>query len=214
MTQDAPADVIRIRKYANRRYYDSSRSKHLKLEELYHLVRDGHQIQVIDGDGNDITNVVLAQLLLEHDPLKFDLFPASLLHQTIQANQELVRRFIDQYFSKALDTFLASKQQFDQFLTQAGLSPLQPLTPFDWARRFLLGMNGGRSEPMAAAETPEPSTTERPNDPSIDMLRSEIETLRHELERLRDEASEKRAEPAKATAGGKNNASARKTTRR
>jgi polyhydroxyalkanoate synthesis repressor PhaR len=190
MTEQPPPHVVHIKKYPNRRFYDQTRSRHVKLDELYQLVQDGHEIVVTDSAGNDITNVVLTQLILEHDPPKLDLFPATLLHQAIQANQEMVKTFVDQYFSRAMDAFLASRQQFDAFLAQAGLSPLQPLTPFDWAQRFLFGMT--RETSPGASPAPEPpaeSPTPAPED--FHALRDEIESLRSEVQRLRDSTAQK-----------------------
>lgn len=148
------ADVVHeIKKYPNRRFYDATSRRHVTLNELYDLVREGGQIAVTDSrTGQDITNVVLTQIILEHDPPKLDLFPAPLLHQAIQANQQLVRRFIDEYFANAMNAFVNSSKQFDAFVRQAGLSAL-PASPFEWARRFFGGMQGGihRRPPGAAA---------------------------------------------------------------
>jgi len=149
MSADQPA-VLQIRKYPNRRFYDASRSRHVKLEELHELVRGGQRIQVTDPQGRDITNQVLTQILLEHDAPKLELFPVALLHQALQANQQVFRRFVDEYFARAMDAFLASKQQFDAFLVQAGLSPLTAGTPFDWAQAVFRAFGGS----PAAALTP------------------------------------------------------------
>lgn len=179
MEAGSSPEVLKIRKYPNRRFYDASRSRHVTLDDLHQLVRAGNRIEVTDADRRDITNVVLTQILLEHDPPKLDLFPASLLHQAVQANQDMVRRFIDEYFSKAMDHFLNSRKQFDTFLAQSGLSPMQPTTPFDWARRFLQGFEKGG--PNAPAQ---PSSPAAVHDVAVESLRGEVEKLRVELARL------------------------------
>ena len=62
---------IELRRYPNRRYYDSTRSQHLTLDDIYRLVRDGYSVTVSDSkSGDDITARVLTQLILEHDPLE------------------------------------------------------------------------------------------------------------------------------------------------
>ncbi len=132
-----------VKKYPNRRFYDVTRSRHVTLSDLHELVRDGNEIHVIDSaTGSDITNVVLAQIILEHDPPKLDLFPASLLHQAIQANEQMVRKFIEQYFAQAMDAFVRSRKQFDDYLRQVGFSALTPMAPFDWVR-MLFPQGGG-----------------------------------------------------------------------
>jgi len=182
MDPAAAPQTLKIKKYPNRRFYDATRSRHVTLDELHQLVRAGHQIEVIDAEGRDITNVVLTQILLEHDPPKLDLFPASLLHQAVQANQAMVRRFIDEYFSKAMDLFLNSRKQFDAFLAQAGLSPLQPLTPFDWARKFLLGFGQSSTPETRVAATAGAVPPSAASDDAVQSLRAEVEALRAELE--------------------------------
>lgn len=147
---DEPGDVkvYEIKKYPNRRFYDVTRSRHVTLNELYDIVLGGDRIVVHDSKtGTDITNVVLTQIILEHDPPKLDLFPASLLHQAIQSNQQMVRRFIDQYFAQAVDAFSRSRQQFDHFLSKSGFSPLSPTAPFDWVRMLIPDAGGGQRRP-------------------------------------------------------------------
>ena len=70
--------VFEIKKYPNRRFYDVTRSRHVTLNDLYELVQVGERILVTDSKtGADITNIVLTQIILEHDPPKLDLFPAA-----------------------------------------------------------------------------------------------------------------------------------------
>ena len=178
--------VLRIKKYPNRRFYDATRSRHVTLEDLYRLVRAGREIAVTDAEGNDITNVVLTQIILEHDPPKLDLFPATLLHQAIQANQDMIRSFIDQYFSKAMDAFLVSRKQFETFLAQAGFNPLQQVSSFDWAKRFI----GGLESPKSAGPPPGPGPDaarppETASAEAVAALRGEVAALRAELDRMR-----------------------------
>src|SRR6266404_2360610 len=136
--------VFEIKKYPNRRFYNVTRSRHETLSELYELVKTGQQIHVTDSKtGHDITNVVLTQIILEHDPPKMDLFPASLLHQAIQANQQMVRKFVEQYFAQAVDAFSQSRRQFEDFLKKSGFSSLTPSAPFDWVRMLFPGMGNG-----------------------------------------------------------------------
>jgi polyhydroxyalkanoate synthesis repressor PhaR len=177
--------TLEIKKYPNRRFYDVSRSRHVSMADLYELVRAGRLIRVTDSrTGADITNVVLTQIILEHDPPKLDLFPASLLHQAIQANQQMVRSFVEQYLARAMDAFVASRRQFDEFLRQAGFSALQPTAPFDWVRMLMPGLGAG--PPAGSAGTPPP-----PRDDLGD-VRAELDRLRAELRRLQRPAEGRR----------------------
>jgi polyhydroxyalkanoate synthesis repressor PhaR len=129
---------LAIRKYPNRRYYDATRSRHVTLEEIHALIRDGYEIAVTDSKtGADITAKVLAQIILELDPPKLDVFTVPLLHRLIRANEQLVQDFIEKYFNRALTAFLDSQRQFEAYLRQMlGLQTESSLTA-DWARLML-----------------------------------------------------------------------------
>lgn len=180
-----------IKKYPNRRFYDVTRSRHVTLTDLYELVREGHEINVIDSTtGDDITNVVLTQIILEHDPPKLDLFPSSLLHQAIQANQQMVRKFIDQYFAQAMDAFVRSRRQFDDYLRKSGFSALTPTAPFDWVRMLF----PGASDAASSSGSP-PSSRDAapdPGDDPVQALREQMASLSQELETLRASTSSSR----------------------
>src|SRR5438128_1346200 len=105
----APEKKLRLRKYPNRRYYDLTHSRHLTLEEIYDFIREGYDIEVVDSKtGQDITPKVLAQIIIELDALKLDVFPVPMLHRLLRSNQKLVGNFINRYFNQPLSSFLDS----------------------------------------------------------------------------------------------------------
>jgi polyhydroxyalkanoate synthesis repressor PhaR len=111
---------LTLRKYPNRRYYDTSRSRYVTLEEIYALIREGYEVQVSDSKtGQDITAKVLAQIILELDPPKLGVFPVPLLHRLIRANEQLVNDFVEKYFNQALSLFLDSQRTVEQSFRQA-----------------------------------------------------------------------------------------------
>ena len=70
--------TLEIRKYQNRRYYDSTRSRHLSLQQIHQLIIEGYNIRVLDAKTNeDITTKVLTQILLEYEPVKPTLIQVS-----------------------------------------------------------------------------------------------------------------------------------------
>ncbi|MDB6110370.1 MAG: hypothetical protein JWR69_2120 [Pedosphaera sp.] len=108
---------LEIRKYPNRRYYDVTRSQHLTLEDIRSLVRDGYDIRVTDSKTSTvITAKVLAQIILELDAEKIDMFPVALLMRLIRVNDRLVQDFMERYFEQALSMFLQYRQQFEEQL--------------------------------------------------------------------------------------------------
>ena len=88
--------TLEIRKYQNRRYYDSTRSRHLSLQQIHKLIIEGYNIRVLDAKTNeDITSKVLTQILLEYEPVKLDLFSNELLTRAIRVNDRLLKDFVD-----------------------------------------------------------------------------------------------------------------------
>lgn len=120
MTESRERKTVELRKYPNRRYYDSTHSCHVSLEGIYDLIREGHDVRITDSkSGEDITGRVLAQIILDHDPPKLDVFPVELLHQIIRSNEQIMRDFVDKYFNQALMSFLESQKQFNEYFRQA-----------------------------------------------------------------------------------------------
>lgn len=178
-----------IRKYPNRRYYDSTRSKHLTLEQIHGLIRDGYEIRVTDSkSGEDITAKVLAQIILELDPPKLSVFPAELLHRLIRANEQLVTDFTEKYFSNALSAFLESRRHFELYLREAlNLGKTESGSP-DWMRLVFGGFPAAWNPPAPGGKPAVPAGV-----PSAEAdLRRELRDLRAELETLRKSARARR----------------------
>jgi polyhydroxyalkanoate synthesis repressor PhaR len=107
--------TLEIRKYQNRRYYDSTRSRHLSLQQIHKLIIEGYNIRVLDAKTNeDITSKVLTQILLEYEPVKLDMFSTELLTRAIRVNDRLLKDFVDVYFRQAFEAFCGSQKQVDQ----------------------------------------------------------------------------------------------------
>jgi len=128
-------EPVELRKYPNRRYYDSTHSRHVTLEEIYSMIRDGREIRVTDSkSGQDITARVLAQIIIELDPPKLGVFPVALLHRILRANEQIVNDFVQKYFNQALNSFLDSQKNFEQHLRQAMGIPASAPSMLDLAR--------------------------------------------------------------------------------
>ncbi len=85
-------ETVRIRKYPNRRLYDTSRSRHLTHDGVISLIRDGKTVQVTDSrSGADITNIVLLQIMVERDPAKVQALPSALVHRAMRSDESTLR---------------------------------------------------------------------------------------------------------------------------
>lgn len=88
-----------IKKYANRKLYDTRTSKYVTLEGIGELVRDGHEIKVVDRDsGNDLTQVILSQIVLSHEkrgPARLVDAGGEVIHDRGQALLDYVRKTLN-----------------------------------------------------------------------------------------------------------------------
>jgi polyhydroxyalkanoate synthesis repressor PhaR len=179
---------LSIKKYPNRRYYDSTQSRHLTLEQLHALICDGYEIAVTDSKtGQDITAKVLAQLIIELDPPKMGVFPAALLHQVLRSNERVVGEFVEKYFTRPLSAFFESQRHVESaFRAAMGLDAGTP-SAAEWARR-MWGPFAGGFAPVVPPPVPAPVASPLPPDPApsaASELHREIERLRSELEQAR-----------------------------
>lgn len=186
---------IDLRKYPNRRYYDTTRSRHVTLEEIHGMIRDGSDVHVTDSKtGEDITAKVLAQIILEHDPPKLGIFPVEMLHQIIRANEPLIRDFVEKYFNQAWKAFFESQRQFDKYLRQAlGLQPPLPLGQ-EWMR-MMMGPLGAAFFANGGAGARDAGAREGSQDPPLETdLRHTVQDLKEQVAALRRELGQQRSQ--------------------
>jgi polyhydroxyalkanoate synthesis repressor PhaR len=132
------SEIVRIKRYPNRRFYDRTSRKYVTLQEIEELVREGQTIDVRDSKSDeDLTRVVLTQILLERRPERMELFPVAMLHLMLRAN-DLALEFLRMFLKLSLATM-------EGFQGPKMLSP--PVTPFDWMRMFFPGFSPGPRPP-------------------------------------------------------------------
>jgi polyhydroxyalkanoate synthesis repressor PhaR len=133
MNAQGKPQTLDIRKYPNRRYYDATHSRHLTLEEILELIRQGHDIKVTDSrTGADITAQVLTQMILELETKKIANLPVALLLNLIRSNDQLIRDFVEKYFNQALTAYLQYQKQMASFMPFAAW-PQGMMNPFSAA---------------------------------------------------------------------------------
>ena len=127
-------DRIVIKKYANRRLYDTSNSRYINLEDIATLVRNGKDVQVLDAStGEDITRVTLTQIIVEDAKGQPSGLPLELLRQLIQASDRVGQEFIMWYLKSAFDAYSKAQSSLQTRLSEmqsAALSPIQMVKRF------------------------------------------------------------------------------------
>ncbi len=122
--------TILIKKYSNRKLYDQSRSRYVTLDEIASLIREGHEVKVVDAtSGEDLTGVTLAQVILENERTHKTAFPAAFLHQLIK-HGEAMQDFFQRYMMASLDAFVSGQHEtsraWREWAARAGWMPPAP----------------------------------------------------------------------------------------
>ena len=157
--------VIVIKKYGNRRLYDTAGSRYVNLDDLAAHIRAGRDVRVVDAKtGQDLTRVVLTQIITEDARDKPTGLPLELLRQLIVASDEVRQEFLMWYLKSAFDTY-----QKLQDTVQNRLSEVQSaiLSPVDVMKRFL-----GAAQPAPAKSADEAE---------VDRLRQRVAELESRL---------------------------------
>jgi polyhydroxyalkanoate synthesis repressor PhaR len=127
--------VVVIRKYPNRRLYDTSSGRYVNLEAVAALVRRGADVRVVDAKtGEDVTRVVLTQIIVEDAKDQPAGLPLELLRQLIQTTDRAGQEFIMWYLKSAFDAY-----QKVQEGVQSRISDVRSaaLSPFNIVRNLL-----------------------------------------------------------------------------
>lgn len=127
-----PVQVV-IKKYGNRRLYDTSSSTYVNLDDLAKMVRNGTDVKVVDATtGEDLTRVTLTQIIVEDAKDQPSGLPLELLKQLIVASDHVGKEFIMWYLKSAFDAY-----QKMQGALQSGIAGVA--SPVDTLRNFLRG---------------------------------------------------------------------------
>ena len=97
---------VTIKKYANRRLYDTESSSYITLDRLAEMVREGREFEVVDAkSGEDITRQVLTQIIVDEESRGSTLLPINFLKQIIGLYGNSMQTFVPQYLEAAMDAF-------------------------------------------------------------------------------------------------------------
>jgi len=108
------AEKIILKKYANRRLYDTDKSKYVTLNEVAERIRSGQQVEVVDAKTKaDVTAFILTQIVLEEAKNKNVLLPVPFLYLIIQYGDTVLVDFFDNYLQQAINSYLVYKSSMD-----------------------------------------------------------------------------------------------------
>ncbi|HKE20543.1 MAG TPA: polyhydroxyalkanoate synthesis regulator DNA-binding domain-containing protein [Kofleriaceae bacterium] len=166
-----------IKKYGNRRLYDTEDSRYITLEELAGKLRSGRDVRVVDAkNGQDLTQVTLTQIIIEGRNAA-RLLPVGLLSELIRLSDDALAEFLGRYVGAALELYLQSRRGAEAAMAYNPFAGLPFAASNALARMFMtpLGWSGEPpSSPMSIPPVPASRTDE-----------SEVATLRRELDELK-----------------------------
>jgi polyhydroxyalkanoate synthesis repressor PhaR len=193
--QPGGAKPVVVKKYANRRLYNTATSSYVTLDDLARMIKEGGNFVVKDAKtGEDLTRSVLTQIIVEQEQKGQNLLPISFLRQLIGFYGDNMQFLIPGYLEQAMIAFARNQEQMRSNLRATfGMFPFgqfeeiskQNMAMFERALRMLSPAsveNGGPAEagPKDAAEPPK----EAAEDPRLRRLEAQIEALRLQLEAL------------------------------
>jgi polyhydroxyalkanoate synthesis repressor PhaR len=195
---------ITIKKYANRRLYNTGTSTYVTLEDLAKMVKDGEDFVVYDAkSGEDITRPVLGQIIFEQEGKDGQgLLPITFLRQLIRFYGDSMQMLVPSYLEFSLDKFVGEQQKMrEQFTSALGANNIPGAQMFtvmeEQARKNLAIFNQALSmmnpfvatlQPGAAAATtatePAKPGDAKANAPDLDELKKQIAEMQRQIEGL------------------------------
>ncbi|NNG03733.1 MAG: polyhydroxyalkanoate synthesis repressor PhaR [Inquilinus sp.] len=188
---DAP---VTIKKYANRRLYNTASSTYVTLDHLAQMVREGTDFVVYDAkSGDDITRAVLTQIIVEQEGKGQNLLPISFLRQLIGMYGDNLQWLVPNYLDYSMQAFSRNHDQMRQYFqdTMAGVFPFgafedmgkQNVAMFEQAMKMFTPFtgpeNGGKAPAAGAPAPPRPPTAEQ--SASIEELQQRLDSLQKQL---------------------------------
>jgi len=184
---------ITIKKYANRRLYNTGTSTYVTLEDLASMVKEGEDFLVYDAKtGDDITRSVLAQIIFEQEnKAGQNLLPTTFLRQLIRFYGDSMQMVVPKYLEQSIDTLTREQEKFRKQMTNTfSGTPSAPLEEHVRRNMEMFERTFAMFKPFAAparngAETQTPSSNEEPADHGdIDELKRQMKEMQERLERM------------------------------
>ncbi|KIU27366.1 polyhydroxyalkanoate synthesis repressor PhaR [Sphingomonas melonis] len=181
MKKQQPGDgVVIIKKYANRRLYNTETSSYITLDHLATMTREGRDFKVVDAKtDDDITHNVLTQIIMEEESRGQTMLPVSFLRQLIAMYGDSMQSMVPGYLEASMDSFRRNQEQFKSAVEGAFAH-----SPFAEIAKRNMQMFEAATQAFGVAPTMAPAAAAAPVAPAS--KDDEIAALKAELTRLQD----------------------------
>ncbi|MFL6858116.1 MAG: polyhydroxyalkanoate synthesis repressor PhaR [Allosphingosinicella sp.] len=177
--------VVIIKKYANRRLYDTESSSYITLDRLAEMVRQKREFKVVDAkSGEDITRPVLAQIIMDEESRGSEMLPINFLRQLIGLYGDRMQGLVPQYLEASMDALQRNQAQLRDAL--AGAFTGGPFAELAKRNMEMFQAAAGVARPGAGAPGATAPAAAEPNDrdAEIHRLRSELAALQAKVDKL------------------------------
>jgi polyhydroxyalkanoate synthesis repressor PhaR len=167
---------VTIKKYANRRLYDTESSTYITLDRLAQMVREGREFEVVDAkSGDDITRQVLTQIIVEEEARGTTMLPINFLKQLIGLYGNSMQNFVPQYLEAAMDAFQRNRSAVKDAFSGNVFADLakRNLAMFEDASRAFTGPSNKNSAKAEGASNSD-----------VEQLKAELAALQAKVDRL------------------------------
>ncbi|VXC97809.1 polyhydroxyalkanoate synthesis repressor PhaR [Sphingomonas sp. 8AM] len=172
--------VVVIKKYANRRLYNTESSSYITLEHLAAMTREGREFKVVDAKTDeDITHNVLTQIIMEAESRGQTMLPVNFLRQLIALYGDSMQAMVPDYLDASMDSFRRNQAQFKTAVEGAFAG-----SPFAEIAKRNLEMFEAAAQAFKPAVAAAPATGAVGKDGEIAALKAELAQLRDKVDKL------------------------------
>ena len=192
--KDGNKPAVRIKKYANRRLYNTAKSSYVTLDYLSQMVREGQDFTVEDAKtGEDITRSVLTQIIVEEEGKGQNMLPITFLRQLISLYGDNLQFLVPRYLEQSMEAFGKNQDQMRTYLKESfgGIFPFdrfqemskQNVAFFEQAMRMWSPFRGNQ-QGGDAGNAAAPSAKPEAKSADLDDLKAQMQALQKQLETL------------------------------
>jgi polyhydroxyalkanoate synthesis repressor PhaR len=198
---EAQGELVVIKKYANRRLYNTAASSYVTLDHLSEMVREGTDFVVLDAKTNDdITRSVLTQIIFEQESKGQNLLPVQFLRRLIRFYGDQMQGFLPPYLEMSMESFSKAQEKMRENMSRA-FGATTPMAAFEeqaqrnmalfqqamqaWAPFAAGGMTNFPMPGMPGAKAAAPSADDdEDKDAQVAELRRQMEAMQKQLDQM------------------------------
>lgn len=199
MSETERKPPVIIKKYANRRLYNTAKSSYVTLDHLAEMVRQGIDFVVTDAkSGEDITHSVLTQIIFEEENRGQNMLPINFLRQLIRLYGDTLQGFVPGYLETAMNTFASNQERMREQVRAAfdagpAIANFEALarTNMDWFENamrmfapFMAGMRG--ADPARREGGPREGEARSAAETDIEEMKKQLARMQEQIARLAD----------------------------